>query len=384
MLALISAMAVVSITSSLNWPILAEALRNQGYSEMMIGINAAAQFLGIIIIAIGAPRIIPKLGFFKAILLGLIIVGLAMSTLPLFRQYEIWLFIRLILGMGNALLFTAGDTWINQIVDDKVRGRWMGIYVTASMAGWAVGPIIGANVDPDTYWPFFWGLIAIALAAAVLMGTRNIDIRITANKTSILRDLTTVFILAPTILLTSAMFGVLEGAVQSFAHLYTMDTLGDNFRQVGYAVISVGAVAAIFLQYPVGVLADRVNRIWLLIYSILAFMVCMILLPLLIQSATQNWWAPEALIFWIIISAWGGSMGAIFTVGITLVGERFHNADLIAANAVYSILFGLGGLLGPFIAGTAMSFIGPIGFPLSLLAVASLYFIFAIYKQLNR
>ena len=45
MIALVAALAVVSITSSLNWPILSEALRNQGYSESMIGINAAAQFL---------------------------------------------------------------------------------------------------------------------------------------------------------------------------------------------------------------------------------------------------------------------------------------------------------------------------------------------------
>ena len=62
MIALVAALAVVAITSSLNWPILAEALRNQGYSESMIGINAAAQFAGIIVVALPAPRIIPALG----------------------------------------------------------------------------------------------------------------------------------------------------------------------------------------------------------------------------------------------------------------------------------------------------------------------------------
>ena len=61
MLALIAAMAAVSITSSLNWPILSEALRNQDYSESMIGTNAAAQFAGIIVVALIAPRIIPAL-----------------------------------------------------------------------------------------------------------------------------------------------------------------------------------------------------------------------------------------------------------------------------------------------------------------------------------
>ncbi|MBT5154381.1 MAG: MFS transporter, partial [Gammaproteobacteria bacterium] len=128
--ALIATLAVVSIASSLTWPILAEGLRNQGYSESMIGINAAVQFLGIIVVALAAPRIIPALGFFRTIALGLVVVGLMLIALPTFRGFETWMLIRFLLGMGNSLLFTAGDTWMNQIVNDRVRGRWMGIYVT--------------------------------------------------------------------------------------------------------------------------------------------------------------------------------------------------------------------------------------------------------------
>ena len=109
-----------------------------------------------VIIALAAPIIIPALGFFKAILLGFAIVAFALVTLPAFRGFETWLVIRFLLGVGNSLLFTAGDTWVNQIVDDKVRGRWMGIYVTVGMAGWAVGPILGAYLDPDTLAIHFW------------------------------------------------------------------------------------------------------------------------------------------------------------------------------------------------------------------------------------
>ena len=183
MIALVAALAVVSITSSLNWPILSEALRNQGYSESMIGINAAAQFAGIIVVALAAPRIIPALGFFKAIALGMIVLAVTIIALPAFRSFETWLVIRFLLGMGNSLLFTTGDTWINLIVNDRVRGRWMGIYVTVGMAGWAVGPLLGAYLDPDTYWPFVWGLLAILVAAGLLLPTRKLDVRLSVPKT---------------------------------------------------------------------------------------------------------------------------------------------------------------------------------------------------------
>ena len=384
MLALIAAMAAVSITSSLNWPILSEALRNQGYSESMIGTNAAAQFAGIIVVALIAPRIIPALGFFWAIVLGLIAVGLSLIALPLFRGFETWLVIRFLLGMGNSLLFTAGDTWMNHIVDDRVRGRWMGIYVTVGMAGWAVGPVLGAHLDPDTYWPFVWGLLTVAIAASFLLPARKLDIQLSTPKRSVALGMATVFLAAPTVLLSSAMFGTVEGAMQSFAHLYTMDVLGTQFRQTGYAVIWVGAVAAIFFQYPIGWLADMVNRNWLLIFCVLTLMVSLFFFPLLIDAGRDAWWQPRSLALWGVISVWGGSMGGIFTVGITLLGERFRDVELVSANAVFAVLFGVGGLLGPFITGTAMSTMGPDGFRLSILAPVVVYGLFALYRQLTR
>ena len=384
MIALVAALAVVAITSSLNWPILAEALRNRGYSESMIGINAAAQFAGIIVVALAAPRIIPALGFFKAIVFGLVIVAITLIALPAFRSFETWLVIRFVLGMGNSLLFTAGDTWINQVVDDKVRGRWMGIYVTAGMAGWAVGPILGAYLDPGTYWPFVWGLLAVVVAACFLLPARQLDIKLNIGEQGVALGLATVFLAAPTVLLSSAMFGVVEGAMQSFAHLYTMDVLGAQFRQTGYAVIWVGAVAAIFFQYPIGWLADKVNRNWLLIACVVTLMLSIFLFPFLVEGGRDAWWQPQALALWAVVSIWGGAMGGIFTVGITLLGERFRDVELVSANAVFSMLFGVGGLLGPFLAGTAMSEIGPAGFPLSLLGAVTAYALFALYRQFTR
>jgi len=384
MSALIATMAVVSITSSLAWPILSEALRNQGYSESMIGINAAAQFTGIIVVALAAPRIIPAMGFFKTIVLGLVVVAVMLIALPAFRSFETWLLIRFLLGAGNSLLFTAGDTWMNHIVDDRVRGRWMGIYVTVGMAGWALGPLLGAYLDPDTYWPFVCGLLAIVVAAVFLLPTRKLDVKLSLSAQGVAMGLATVFIAAPTVLLSSAMFGVVEGAMQSFAHLYTMDILGAQFRQTGYAVIWVGAIAAVFFQYPIGWLADKVNRRWLLIACVLTMMVSIFLFPLLIEGGRGPWWEPRALGLWTVVSVWGGSMGGIFTVGITLLGQRFRDVELVSANAMFSVLFGVGGLLGPFLAGTAMTAMGPAGFPSSLLAVVTVYAVFALYRQFIR
>ena len=386
MVALVAALAVVSTTSSLTWPILAESLRLQGYSENLIGMNAAAQFAGIMVVALVAPILISRFGFFTTIMCGLSLVAVMLIALPTLRDFHAWLVLRFLLGVGNSLLFTTGDTWINQIVDDRVRGRWMGIYGTVGMAGWAVGPIIGASLDPLTYWPFLVGLTAIAIAAILMFPTREIDVSI-GHETGHgggPTQLLVVFLAAPTVCLASGMFGIVEGGMNSFAHLYTMDVLGAEHRSIGYAVIWVGAVGAIFFQYPIGWLADRTDRGWLLVACVATVVVMIALLPWLIQAGTEPWWTPRALALWVSIIMWGGTMGATFTVGLTLLGERFRGVQLVSANAVFTLLFGIGGLMGPFIVGSAMTEFGPIGYPVSLLVAVTAYFVFATYRQATR
>ena len=123
-----------------------------------------------------------------------------------------------------------------------------------------------------------------------------------------------------------------------------MDVLGTEFRGTGYAVIWAGAVGAIFFQYPAGWLADRIDRGWLLVGCVAVATAAMAIFPWLLPGAAGPSWSPAALALWCVVVAWGGSMGATFTVGLTRVGERFRDVELVAANAVYALIFGLGGL----------------------------------------
>jgi hypothetical protein len=77
-------------------------------------------------------------------------------------------------------------------------------------------------------------------------------------------------------------------------------------------------------------------------------------------------------------------MGGTFTVGMTLLGERFTGTALIAANAVFSMLFGIGGLVGPLAVGSAMSAWGPQAFPATLVTAVVVYGVFAAYRQATR
>ena len=172
--------------------------------------------------------------------------------------------------------------------------------------------------------------------------------------------------------------------------------LAESLRRQGYDETAIGLNAAARLA---GIMFVAGGATWLiprlgffrsvllglvLVACVAVATAAMAIFPWLLPGAAGPWWSPAALALWSVVVAWGGTMGATFTVGLTLVGERFRGVELVAANAVYSFLFGLGGLAGPLLAGAAMDRFGPPGFPASPFAVAALYTLFAAWRQATR
>ncbi len=386
LIALIATLAVMAITTGMTWPLLAEILRDQGVDESIIGLNAASQFVGILIVSLLATRIIPRLGFFRATLVGMTMVFVTILLLPAFRDVIVWFPLRFLFGLGNALLFLAGETWINRILDDRTRGRWIGVYSTVGMAGWTLGPIIAGSVDSSGWLPFLIAAACIVPAVFLLLPTRSINLDTGTKHATDASGVSMwgAFLVAPTVLLAGAMFGFVDGGLMSFGHLYTMDMLGDGYRNIGYAVIWTGLIGAIFWQMPIGWLADRIDRGWMLVGCVTVIAIACALLPYVIHGGLAPWYSLDGLALWVTMIFWGGAMGGTFTVGMTLLGQRFTGQALIAANAVFTLTFGIGGMIGPMTVGSAMSAWGPGAFPATLLAVAAAYAVFAAYRQATR
>ena len=383
LIALVLGLSIATTSSGLSWPLLAESLRLLGHDEKAIGLSAAAQFAGNMFAALLAPKLIPRFGFYRCSMFGMALAAGVLLALPAIRNYELWIVLRFVLGAGHSLVFTTGDNWVNQVVEDRVRGRWMGIYTTANLMAWTMGPVLGSLLDPQSLTPFIVGVGTLVVAAVFLVPGRHLDVHLGDETEGSVGSAQMIMVIAvaPTVLLSAALIGIVEGGLHSFGHLYTMDVIGDQYRAVGYTVIWVGAVSGMLFQYPVGWLADKFDRGWLLVICVVVAALMIGLLPLTVGGAANPWWTPAGLAFWTVLCLWGGAMAATDTVGITLVGERFDGVRLVTANATYSVLFGIGGIIGPSLVGTSMDHFGPGGFPGSLLLVAVIFLLFALYRQ---
>ena len=124
-------------------------------------------------------------------------------------------------------------------------------------------------------------------------------------------------------------------------------------------VLGVGRIA---LQFPIGILADRVDRYRLLAMCIAGTGTATVLLPMVVTDSLR---------LVILLFFWGGLIGGIYTLALTLIGERFRGEQLRTANAGLGVLWGIGSLSGPTLTGVAMDLYDPHGFVATLVILCA-------------
>jgi fucose permease len=77
-------------------------------------------------------------------------------------------------------------------------------------------------------------------------------------------------------------------------------------------------------------------------------------------------WTIQSWLIWPVMLAIGTSAFAIYTIGLTILGDNFKGPDLVAGSAAFAAMWGIGGLLGPPIAGVATDVFGIEAIPLTV------------------
>ncbi len=89
--------------------------------------------------------------------------------------------------------------------------------------------------------------------------------------------------------------------------------------------------------------------------------VCCSLMVVGLASVAQVWYNP--LLAWPLILLMGGAAAAIYTAGLAGINDGFAPAEMASGTAAFSVLWYVGGLGGPMLAGAAMQAWGPHGMP---------------------
>lgn len=368
-LTITTSIAVIGIVIGLSIPMVALRLNNYGISELYIGIISAAPALGMFLIAPVVQRIVYWCGKRQAMLIATVVS--AISLLPLLSSLPLWLLfpLRLITGLASGVLICLGETWINELSPESRRGRILAIYTTVFTVSQLLGPSFIAYYGVEDKSPLLiCTLLHVISVALFLIMDQKIGDRISATARESNFSIIQFVKVAPGICAGILFFAFFDGTILSMFPIYGMGM--GHTEAIAAMMISAILAGDAIMQMPFGWLADHMNREKLYRICGVATLFASCMLPLLIT---------HTYLIWVLLFVLGATAGAIYTIALVQIGQYFSGNDLIIANAAAAMLWGVGNLSGPLLAGVATS-ISPSGLPLLLIVIAALFLWFTRRK----
>lgn len=342
---------VFTIMQGLTYPLLALILNRMDVPEWLIGLNAAAMPVGMIVSAPLAPRVMRLFGGYRLTVASLLTSAVCLLAIKMLPDPWLWMPLRLLMGTSLGCILVVNESWINQIAGDAHRGRIIGFYSAVLSAGFALGPALLAVVSSRGWAPFLIGAALPLLALLPLVAVRGSLPVLPAGARTV--PLLAFLRMAPLLLVLTAAVALADEGAMSFLPIYAL--AHGYAEQTGTVLLIVMIAGSVSLQYPIGWLADRVPRTTVMIGCAAAAGASAAAMPF---TVTTTW------LFALAVFLWGGVYYAIYMLALVRLGESFSGMTLVTGNAAFAAMWGVGGLAGSSVVGGAMSAFGSIGFPL--------------------
>jgi MFS family permease len=280
-------------------------------------------------------------------LLGLAITIAAVLLLPVMPQLWAWFALRFVIGAGVALHWLVSETWMNLIATERNRATIMGAYASVLAGGFALGPVLLQVTGTEGWLPFLAATAAVASSALPLLLGLGLAPPLTVHKgRSILR----MFRLAPVAMAAALAGGLTDTGIFVLLPVYGLRV---GFEEASAILLLTAFTAGnVVLQIPIGWIADRVSRRRVLVICATVGVAGAVLLPLVLG---------HPVLLWSLLFVWGGTIFALYTVGLSLLAQNFPAGQFASANAAFIVLYELGSVTGPVIGGAAMDLVGPHG-----------------------
>ncbi|MBY5338960.1 MFS transporter [Rhizobium leguminosarum bv. viciae] len=352
MAGIIATVTVFAVAQGLTYPLLSFILERQGTTSGLIGLSAAMTPLGFILSAPFIPALSRRVGGARLTILCSILAALTLMTIAWAQDVWAWMPLRFLLGVFANPLYVISETWLISITPAPRRGRIMGLYSSIVSGGFAIGPLSLWLTGTEGWPPFAIGIAAFLLCGLIVLAVvpRLPDMPGEGEATTVGRF----FALAPLLLFAVFTAAAFEQTLLSLFAVYGA-ALGSAEERIASLITCFIAGNAV-LQILLGRLAERLSSTRMMLFCVLACLASCLLLP----SAFNSW------LIWPLVFAWGGVSFGIYTLSLIQLGERFTGQALIAGNATFALVWGIGGIVGSPATGLAMQLIGHQGLPLSL------------------
>ncbi len=341
----IASMAVVNLVYGITFPLLALVLDDQGINKTLIGLSTITQAAAVFAIVPMAPGLLIRYAPARLMQTSTVVLALLFILAGLYPNVYFWFPLRFVIGALTALLWIASEALINELAEERWRGRVVGLYASVGGAGFALGPALLIATGSDGLLPFVCTSVLVLVAGIPLFMVRRHDQGFEQTPS---HGIWKVFLMAPVIMLINVVYAAVVESMITFFPLYGIHLgLGEHFA---LGLMTIMGLGSMILILPLSWLADHVNRMGMLVVCLVVTMFGLLLMPYLVHMT--------ATLAAVYAFAFGGIEGMIYALGVVLIGERFKGALLAVASTAFTACWGAGSVIGPLLSGFAMDWLG--------------------------
>ena len=336
-------------------PIMPLYARELGASGLMLGVIFSSYALTMALCNPVIGRIADRVGYKRIIALGLFIhVPVALLFVVATHPAHLIL-IRLAEGVLSAMVHTVSMAYAGSIAPRNREGSVMGVFNTFMFLGYGAGPLIGGYLAEkfSMNMPFYVmaGVLAIALIPVLLLLPEKSHRNQTHQKETPMhwKPLTRQAIgsgLMKGILIYSLILSLGESGLMAFLPIITSR---EHMSTTDIGLLtSALMICTGLLQTPFGYLANRTNKVFLIVTGVVTVGIVLAFVP-----------SCSGFSGFFILSILGGigtAMSQPAATAMVVVGGK--NVGLGFAMGLYNLAMGLGMIVGPVMSGAIMDIFG--------------------------
>ncbi|TCP41342.1 MFS transporter [Rhodovulum marinum] len=317
-----------------------------GFSTAQVGLLGSAHFLGFFVGCWWAPRLMGTVGHSRAFAAFTALGAMGLIAHMMVVDPLAWAGMRMAVGLCVAGCYTVIEAWLNAKLTNETRGRAMGTYRIADMGASLAAQLLIAVLPPAAYVSY--NLLALICCAALLPLTLSTLPQPETPEAPRLRP-GLAFRLSPLATVGVIVAGLTSAAFRMVGPVYGQE-VGLRPDQIGLflaAFVGGGALA----QYPVGALADKVDRRHVLIGLSLAAIAASAVTVAVAGGGTTA----------VFLSAmlFGATTFPVYSVSAAHAHDWAESQDRVELSAALMFFFALGAIASPLAASGVIDRFGP-------------------------
>lgn len=322
----------------------------EGFSSHTLGLLGSMYFVGFLAGTYIGPFMIQRVGHVRAFSFFTAATACAVLLHELFPVALVWGLLRAITGMAMVGLYTIVESWLNSYAPPAQRTQIFAVYMVVNLGSLALSQQFLNWGVPGGHTLF--AIAALSICAAVMpVSATRLHQPVVESVAAI--NLRLLYAMAPVAVAAAFISGLAQGAFWGLAAVWA-DKISAGTAGVAW-FMSMTIIGGAVFQWPIGFLTDRIERGHVI--SVVALIAAGLAVLLLVAGEFGGRVAGVAGF------VYGGFAFSLYPMAVARMMDRLRPQDMVSGSAGLLLMHGCGAIIGPIIAGVAMSVFGPAGLP---------------------